>query len=176
MRQLAYCLPQLPGLPIRPKTYTAWPVWRDSTTETVTFWPWLKKKEAVKLYHKARKFERQTRQPGKQDGALGRNGLLVLHALIFDFLDFATGQLDPGYKAIARKACMSYRSAARGLANLKRCGVLHWVRRAAETRDERGRFCEEQDTNAYGIIPPSQWLGFVDEGLPQNWGSGSSLG
>jgi hypothetical protein len=56
-----------------------------------------------------------------------------LHALIFDFLNYASGQLDPGYKEIARKACISYRSAARGLANLKAAGVLHWVRRAAET-------------------------------------------
>ena len=143
------------------RTYAAWPVWRDSTTATVKFAP-LPKKEAVKRYHKARQFERQTRQPGKQDGALGRNGLAVLHTLIFDFLNYATGRLEPSYEAIARKACISISSAKRGLANLKAAGVLHWIRRAAETRDEKGRFCLEQDTNAYGVIPPSQWLGFIE--------------
>jgi hypothetical protein len=175
-QQLAYALPQIPGFDsLRPKTYAAWPVWRDSTTETVTFIP-LPKKKATKLFHKARRFERQTRRPGKQDGALGRNGILVLHALLFDFLNYVTGQLDPSIKTIARAACISARSAKRGLASLKRCGVLNWIRRAGETRDEKGRFCLEQDTNAYGIIPPSQWLGFVDQDEappphPSTWGA-----
>jgi hypothetical protein len=88
------------------RTYAAWPVWRDSTTKKVQFLP-LPKKKATKLFHKAREFERQTRQKGKQDGALGRNGILVLHALIFDFLDYVTGELDPAIETIARKACMA---------------------------------------------------------------------
>jgi hypothetical protein len=143
------------------RTYAAWPVWRDSTTAKVKFVP-LPKKKAVKLFHKARQFERQTRQRGKQDGALGRNGLAVLHALIFDFLHYASGKLEPAIASIARKAAVSVSSAKRGLASLKAAGVLHWIRRAAETRDEQGRFCLEQDTNAYGVIPPSQWLGFIE--------------
>ena len=158
------------------RTYAPWPVWRDSTTKTVKFMP-LPKKQAVQIFHKARAFERQTRQKGKQDGALGRNGLLVLHALIFDFLNYATGRLDPAIETIARKAAISISSVKRGLANLKRSGVLHWIRRAAETRDEKGRFCLEQDTNAYGIVPPSQWLGFFDRlpdappPHPSEWGA-----
>jgi hypothetical protein len=156
-------------------TRAPWPVWKDSTTAKVKFVP-VNKKRAVKWYHKARKFERQTRQKGKQDGALGRNGLAVLHALIFDFLNYATGQLDPAIATIARAACISVRSAKRGLANLKRCGVLNWLRRAGETRDEQGRFCLEQDTNAYGLIAPTQWLGFIDIGEappphPSTWGA-----
>jgi hypothetical protein len=156
-------------------TRAPWPVWKDSTTAKVKFMP-VKKKEATKWYHKARRFERQTRQPGKQDGALGRNGLKVLEAMIFDFLNFVTGQLDPAIKTIARAACISERSAKRGLANLKRCGVMGWLRRAGATRDEKGRFCLEQDTNAYGLIPPSQWLGFIDmpdapPPQPDTWGA-----
>jgi hypothetical protein len=82
----------------------------------------------------------------------------------FDFINYITGQLDPAQATIARKACISLRSATRGLANLEAAGVLHWIRRATETRDERGRwrFCEEQDTNAYGVLPVSQWRGFID--------------
>src|SRR3954453_9939632 len=157
------------------RTYAPWPVWRDSTTAKVKFVP-VKKKDAAKWYHKARQFERQTRPPGKQDGALGRNGLAVLHALIFDFLNYATGRLDPAIETIARKACISVSSAKRGLANLKQWSVLHWVRRAGETRDEKGRFCLEQDTNAYGLIPPTQWLGFRDSPEPpppepDTWGA-----
>jgi len=157
------------------RTYAAWPVWRDSTTAKVKFVP-LPKKQATRLFHKARRFERQTRQRGKQDGALGRNGILVLHALIFDFLNYATGKLDPAIESIARKAAISISSVKRGLANLKHCGVLHWIRRAAETRDEHGRFCLEQDTNAYGVIPPTQWRGFIDDKEapppdPSAWGA-----
>jgi hypothetical protein len=163
MLPLANLMPPLPGLaglPGSQKTYAPSPVWRDSTTDDVKFHP-LPKKQAARLYHRARDFERRTRQPGKQDGALGRNGLAVLHAMIFDFLDFRTGQLDPGYEAIARKACISIRSAARGLANLKLAGVLNWLRRChASFKD--GRFTLEQDTNAYAILPSSQWRGYVE--------------
>jgi len=161
MLPLAQLLPALPGL-TAPKTYAAWPVWRDSAAGEVKFAPPMAKKEAVRLFHRARQFERQTRQPGRQDGALGRNGLAVLHALIFDFLNYATGRLDPGYAAIARKAAISIRSVARGLAALKRAGVLNWVRRCIEGRDDKGRFRLAQDTNAYAVLPPSQWHGFAD--------------
>ena len=155
-------------------TRAPWPVWKDSTTKKVKFAP-LAKREAVRLYHKARQFERQTRQPGKQDGALGRNGLAVLHALIFDFLNYVSGRLDPAIASIARKACISARSVKRGLANLKLAGVVNWLRRAAETRDEHGRFCLKQDTNAYAVLPPSQWLGFLEHEAPPpppwTWGA-----
>jgi len=152
-----------------------WPVWRDSTTAPVRFCP-LSKKEAVKLFHKAREFERQTRLPGKQDGALGRNGLAVLHVLIFDCLNYTTGRLDPSQKTIARKACISERSVGRGLTKLKDAGVLTWLRRAGETHDKQGRFCLKQDTNAYAILPPSQWRGFIEHKeppppSPDTWGA-----
>ena len=73
MLHITQLLPALPGLTV-PKTYAAWPVWRDSATADVRFAP-LPKKQAVQLFHRARQFERQTRQPGRQDGAVGRNGL-----------------------------------------------------------------------------------------------------
>jgi hypothetical protein len=142
------------------KTYAPSPVWRDSTTDDVKFHP-MPKRAAVKLYHRARDFERRTRQPGKQDGALGRNGLAVLHALIFDFFNFRTGQLDPGYATIARKACIGIRSVARGLQSLKLAGVLNWLRRCTATFKD-GRCVLDQDTNAYAILPSSQWRGYVE--------------
>jgi hypothetical protein len=129
-------------------------------TGPAEFFQPMPKRIVVKLYHRARDFERRTRQPGKQDGALGRNGLAVLHALIFDCLDFRTGRLDPGYATIARKACLSIRSAARGLQNLKLSGVLNWRRCTAIFKD--GRCILDQDTNAYAILPSSQWRGYVE--------------
>jgi hypothetical protein len=137
MLPLAQLMPALPGF-AGPKTYAAWPVWRDSTTAEVKFQP-MPKKKAVRLYHDARRFERQTRQPGRQDGALGRNGLAVLHALLFDILNYASGRLDPSYAKIAEKACISARSVARGLVNLKLAGVLNWLRRCKPAETD-GRF------------------------------------
>ena len=163
MLPLANFMPPLPGLAGLAgsyKTYAPSPVWRDSTTDEVKFQR-MPKKVAVKLYHRARDFERRTREPGKQDGALGRNGLAVLHAMIFDFLDFRTGQLDPAYATLARKACISVRSVARGLQDLKRTGVINWLRRCTATFKD-GRCILDQDTNAYAILPSSQWRGYKE--------------
>jgi hypothetical protein len=151
-------LPALPGMQ-GPRTYAPSPVWSGSTTKPVRFAP-VRRKAAAKLYHQARAFERQTRQPGRQDGTLGRNGLAVLHALVFDCLNYASGQLDPSYETLARLACISVRSVARGLVALRDAGVLTWVRRCVESV-RYGRFTLEQQSNAYGIVPASQWRGFA---------------
>jgi len=177
MLPLAQLMPALPGF-AGPKTYAAWPVWRDSTTAEVRFAP-LPRKKAARLFHKARRFERQTRQPGRQDGALGRNGLLVLHALIFDILNYASGRLDPSYAKIAEKACISVRSVARGLVNLKRAGLLNWQRRSKPV-EAAGDFLLKQDTNAYAVLPASQWRGFIEPEPappphPTTWGATPSL-
>jgi hypothetical protein len=140
------------------KTRAPSPCWRDSTSKPVK-WQHMTPDAAKELYRQAEDFERQTRKHGRQDGALGRNGLAVLRALIFAFLNYTTGQLDPGYESIARKACISVRSAARGLASLKRAGVLNWLRRCTPII-EAGRCILEQITNAYALIPASQWLGY----------------
>jgi hypothetical protein len=88
-------LPALPGLQ-GPKSYAPSPVWSGSVSKPIRFAP-LRKKDATRLYHQARAFERQTRQPGRQDGAVSRNGLAVLHALVFDCLNYTSGRLDPSY-------------------------------------------------------------------------------
>lgn len=148
----------LPGF-AGPKTYAAWPVWKDSARSEVKFQP-LSKRRAVRLYHDARRFERQTRKRNHQDGALGRNGLAVLHALLFDCLNYVSGHLDPSYETLARLANISVRSVARGLQKLKAAGVLNWIRRCIE-RIIDGRFTLEQDTNAYAVLPATQWHGYV---------------
>ena len=164
----------LPGMS-ESATRATWPVWSGSTTARVRFAP-VTKQEAAKLYHRLRDFERQTRQRGRQDGRVTRNGLAVAHALLFDFLNFRTGQLDPAYGAISRAACISIRSVARGLQALKAAGVLNWIRRCAERVDEAGRFSLEQESNAYAVCPPSQWQGYQGKPEapppdPESWGA-----
>ena len=177
MRAISYLIPALPGF-AGPKTFAAWPVWKDSTTEPIR-WQRMPKKAAVKLYHRARDFERRSRQPGHQDGALGRNGLMVLHAMVFDFLNYATGQLDPAIATIAQKAAISMSSAQRGLAKLKEAGVLNWLRRCTG-RMEDGRYTLRQESNAYAILPATQWRGYSPPAEPSapergTWGDSPPL-
>lgn len=148
-----------------PSTYALWPVWRDSTTQEVRYEP-LSKRRAVQTWHKIRRFERQTRRPGHQDGIIGRNGLAVAYTLLFDFINYATGRLDPAQITIAKQACISPRSVARGLVRLKAAGILNWLRRCCEDRDEEGRFRLRQQSNAYAVLPSSYWRGYIEPQPP----------
>jgi hypothetical protein len=137
----------------------AWPVWAQSCEKPVEFSP-MPKKAAVKLWHRARDFDRQTRKPGQRGGALGPSGLQVLHALLFDFLNFQTGRLDPSQKAIARQANLCPRTVSDALKRLRSLGILAWVRRC-EARFENGRYVRRQQTNAYAVLPSTGWQGYV---------------
>jgi hypothetical protein len=145
------------SLPL-PQTYAAWPVWSDSTTQEIRFQP-LRKKAAVKLWHRARDFDRETHQPKRHGGAVGHTALQVLHTLIFDFLNYASGRLDPSYAAIARKANVCERTVATALKRLREVGILNWVRRCAESWQD-GRFVLAQETNAYAVLPATQWRSY----------------
>jgi hypothetical protein len=70
---------------------------------------------------------------GRHGGAVGHTGLQVLHTLIFDFLNYASGRLDPSYAAIARKANVCERAVATALKRLRELGILNWVRRCAQS-------------------------------------------
>jgi hypothetical protein len=73
----------------------------------------------------------------------------------------------PGLTALAR-------TAASALQRLKALGILNWVRRCAESWQD-GRFVLEQQTNAYAVLPESQWRGYRSPQdqpapLPGTWG------
>jgi hypothetical protein len=147
------------------KSHAAWPVWSGSTTKEVKFQR-IPKKVATRIYHRARDFDRKTNKPGCHGGAVGHAALKVLEALLFDFLNYTSGQLDPSYDQIARKANVCRRTVGNALRRLKDLGIINWLRRCAETiRD--GRFVLEQETNAYAVLPPSQWRGYKEPPEPQ---------
>jgi len=150
------------------------PVHCDSTDKPIQFTP-LSKKRAANLYHQARRFERQSREFGKQDGALGRNGLKVLESLLFDFLRHVTGELTPAIATIAQKAGLSVSSVRRGLDNLRAAGVVDWVRRKASALIN-GCILWFQKSNAYHVRRVEQWLGYepapqAPELDPATWGA-----
>ena len=66
------------------------------------------------------------------------------------------------------------RAVATALKRLRELGILNWVRRCAESwRD--GRFVLEQQTNAYAVLPDSQWRGYrppleAPAPAPGTWG------
>ena len=84
---------------------------------------------------------------------IGRSALAVLSVLIFDFLDYQTGRLDPSHAAIARKARMCERTVCNALQKLKTLGILNWLRRCHEERGPWG-IRLKQDTNAYALYEP----------------------
>jgi hypothetical protein len=174
MRSLTYALAPLPGF-ASPKTYAAWPVWHDSTTEEVRFVA-MSLKQAAKLWQKARRFDRQSHIAGKHGGMIGRTALAVLYALLFDFLDFKTGQLDPSYQTIADKAGVCRRTVAAALARLKDLGLLHWQRRSRPEPEAGGGYRQVQITNAYAVLSPANWKGFYEPPPPppphpSTWGA-----
>ena len=150
-------LPSLPG--IAAPSYASWPVWAGSVAKPIRFAPMAKRAAGGSCGTGARGFDRATHEPGQHGGAVGHAALQVLHALIFDFLNHRTGRLDPSYAAIARKANVCVRTVASALKRLREQGILDRVRRCTESwRD--GRFVREQETNAYGLQPESQWRGY----------------
>src|SRR4051812_28853673 len=126
----------------------------------------MSRKQAAKLWHKARRWDRETRQPGRHGGVIGRTALTTLYTLLFDLLNHKTGRLDPSLDAIAAKAGCCRRAVVDALARLRDLGLLAWRRRCEETRDAEGRFRLRQKTNAYGLLPPSQWIGYRDDTPP----------
>jgi hypothetical protein len=153
------------ALPVFPQTRAPWPVWRGSVAGPVRFAA-MSRKQAAQLWHKARRWDRDTRQPGRYGGIIGRTALAVLYALALDFQNFRTGRLDPSLDAIAAKAGCCRRAVANALARLRDLGLLTWQRRCEETRDAEGRFRLRQRTNAYGLLLSSQWKGYRELPAP----------
>jgi hypothetical protein len=146
-------------LPFLGRFGEVWPVHADSARGQVKFQP-VTRKQAYEIWNRAHEWERDSRQPGARGGIIGFVGMRVLDALLWHFLDRKTGRLDPSYETIARIAAVGRSAVADALQRLKKLGLIHWVRRCSE-RFIGGRFTLEQDTNAYGILPPSQWRLFT---------------
>jgi hypothetical protein len=160
-------------------SYAAWKVWSGSTTKKVRFVP-LPRKVATRIYHKAVDWNRRGKLAGCHGGLIGSHVLLVLHTLIFDFLNHKTGRLDPSYSTLQKATRLCRQTVAKALARLKQLGILNWERRSRPDIDEHGGFILLQETNAYAILPSSQWHGYVDRPEPEpphpsTWGASPPL-
>ena len=157
MTPISRLLPASPGFTALSRTHAGWPVWSGSTTEPVPF-PRTTRRQAYRLFNLACALDRTSHQKGKHGGRLGRETLAVFRVLIFDFLNYGTGRLDPSYAAIGRKAgWLSPRAVGTALKRLREMGLLHRIRRCRQELDERGAFRLRQETNAYVLLPTAHW-------------------
>lgn len=104
----------------------------------------------------ARRFERESMEPGKRNGALGHIGLEVLEEL-FRLVDYRTGRLDPAVSTIAANIKRSYKAVHAALKRLAAAGFLEWIRRTERT-DNEGEYGPQvrQISNAYGFRLPER--------------------
>ena len=129
------------------------------------------KKAAVRLWHRARDFDRGTHQPGHHGGAVGHTALASAACADFRLPQpphRPPGSVLRGDRGQGRRLHPHGRHGDRpGCAT---SGILNWVRRCAESwRD--GRFVLEQETNAYARAAQ-----VAVEGLPATpRGPGSAL-
>lgn len=167
---------QFPGLGTT--SYAPDPVWKESARGEVRFFR-IAKRDAWATYRKLKMWNRQ-KVPGRYGGAIGSACLRVYESLVFDFLNFRNGRLDPSYEAIAAKTGLSRSTVAEALKRLKALRVIFWQRRCSMHHDDRRGVRFEQETNAYGVLPPAQWLGYVEPPsppvlAPAEWGAAPPL-
>lgn len=100
-------------------------------------------------------FERETKLPGKRNGAIGGIGLEVYRYLM-RLRSKKTGRLDPTIRWIADAISRSRSAVAAALARLKEHGFLDWVRRCQPIENaEPDEQQTEQIANAYILHTPA---------------------
>jgi hypothetical protein len=156
VRPISSLLPGLAGIDSL-KSSAAYPVWEGSTTLELR-WPAVVKDAVVRWYHQARALNALKQAARCYGGLLGSSCLRVLESLMFDFQNYQTGQLDPSYAGLAAKTGLGRSTVALALAKLKSFRIIDWLRRC-EKRWVSGCLQLRQRTNAYVLLPPSQWRG-----------------
>lgn len=107
-------------------------------------------------------FDNDGKAPGAQSGPLGDNGLRVLRALLYEFLNYQTGACFPALITIAEKIKRSKVTVKDALDRLATHGFVMWVRRTKKTGNKRGEGPQQvQISNAYKLIDPAKMLDAV---------------
>ncbi len=144
-KHLSACLPFIAD--VRDSaTYATWPVWSGGTTRQTRFVP-MPKKTAMRIYHKAAKWNARSKRAGCHGGVIGSHVLLVLHTLIFEFLNYGTGRsLTRPTSRIQKKTRLCRQIGRQGSSrNLADLGIINWIQRCRRDHDEDGRFCAPPD-------------------------------
>lgn len=135
-----------------------WPVHAGSYRSAPANRP-VPREQAYQWYRHARIFNRTTDKNGASGPRLHSSALRVYEALIFDFLNFRTGRLDPSYERLAHVTQLARSTIAIALRRLASSRLLSWTRRCRSENTEQG-FRLRQETNAYRLNRPEDWLGY----------------
>ena len=139
----------------------------------VRFSPPVSKKDVLSWTYKLSRWVALDHAPGK-----GRAIIAAFRALI-DFMDWKTGRLDPAYSTIAKRAKYGRTTIWKALNWLRKMGVIAWIPCCTRLFFDDGRFELRQESNAYALLPPSQWAGFgekpPEKPAPQEWGAAPAL-
>lgn len=148
----------------RPQSRSQAPRWRSNARH----WPAdamlcpIDRNQKARLLHAAQALEARTRQPGRQNGAVSRIGMLVLRTLLLTFLG-GKGACYPSFSAIMAATGLCRQSVNNALGRLERCGLIRILRRLETRRVRRechitGRLQEfvttVQTSNAYAFDRP----------------------
>jgi|SRR5215469_5376070 len=129
------------------------------------------------LFTAVRAYNCRTKKTGHQDGAIGRNGLMVLSGLI-SFTSWETGRCDPSYSALAERLGMCERSVYAGLQALKAAKVITWSTRWINAAGELGGWLMRQVSNLYSFNFSPPWRRSAPPPRPEpgTWGDHPSEG
>lgn len=117
------------------------PIWGDSVPKESVRFESVSNKARQELWFAAIEYNQRTK------GGLGGNGLMVLQALLFGFLNTITGQCDPSQETIAKYTGLCRDTVARALVRLRDCGFIAWVKRS----EKQANGLLKQISNAYQI-------------------------
>jgi hypothetical protein len=101
----------------------------------------------------AEKLERETKAPGKRNGALGYVALDLLRFLL-RLRNRKTGQLDPSYAYLAKELNRSRSAIVAAAHRLKQHGFLDWIRRTQLVEDPASDQYVQQIPNAFLLTLP----------------------
>lgn len=123
--------------------------------------PWFiptPKAAATRIMRGAERLAKQamkTRKKGARWGRLTPIDLQVLEALLFRFMTWRTGKLDPSYEQLREATGRARETIARALDRLEAAGFLKKLRRFVKTEVEGKGPQVQQTTNAYRVMLPA---------------------
>lgn len=123
----------------------------------------------ARIMRAAERFARvsmKARARGQRRGELTDIDVQILEALIFDFMDWKSGRLEPTYAQIARKTGRGRATIAASLTRLERAGLLERMRRFKKIEGAEGRMEPqvEQAPNAYRVSLPQRLAALIGLG------------
>jgi hypothetical protein len=110
--------------------------------------------------------ERRTKRAGRRNGVVSAIGIQVLRAMLFQFMNGATGMLCPSYAALQKHTGLCRASIANAIARLELTGIVRIVRRLVRqqitrrspvTGEPETIVGTTQATSLYQVQPPPSY-------------------